>query len=161
VKKVLFATIVVGGVVALVLTLVAAEGQPQEKPSSPRVDLISKRSFAETVKNLETALKKEGMMVVAKIDHQNMLKMVGVKTAGSLTIEFGKPEMGKMFFSIDPAVGLEMPARFYIYERADGKTVVSFYLPSDRLSLYGNPELKKMGMMMDMTVRKIAESATG
>ncbi len=65
-------------------------------------------------------------MVVAKIDHKNMLSMVGANIRGSSTIEFGKPDMGKMLLPMNPAIGLEMPARVYVYESSDGRVTVSF-----------------------------------
>ena len=114
-----------------------------------RVDKISNKDFAATVKAAETALKSNGFMVVATVDHQNMLRMVGTSLKGSKTIEFGKPDMGKMLFPMAPEAGLEMPGRIYIWERADGKTVVSYRKPSADFSKYGNEMLTKMGRDME------------
>ena len=61
-----------------------------------RVDKVSQSPFDKTVSQLETAVKARGMMVVATIDHQNMLRMVGTNIKGSKTLEFGKPDMGKI-----------------------------------------------------------------
>lgn len=125
-----------------------------------RVDKVSTKDFNATVKALETALKINGFMIVATINHQNMLKMVGAKIKGSKTIEFGKPDMGKMLLPMAPEAGLEMPGRFYIWERADGKTVVSYYKPSSRFSKYSNEMLTKMGTDMDGMWSMIVEEAT-
>ncbi len=114
-----------------------------------RVDKISNKSFAETVKAVETTLKKNGFMIVATIDHQNMLTMVGTKIKGSKTIEFGKPDMMKMLMPMAQEAGLEMPGRFYIWESNDRKTTVSYYKPSVGFSKYGNEMMTKMGKDMD------------
>jgi uncharacterized protein (DUF302 family) len=124
-----------------------------------RVDWVSNKNFAATVKAVETVLQSNGFMVVATIDHQNMLKMVGASIKGSKTIEFGKAEMGKMLMPMAPEAGLEFPGRFYIWERADGKTVVSYRKPSAGLGEYGNEMVTKMGRDMDGMWEKFATEA--
>lgn len=125
-----------------------------------RVDKVSSKNFTTTVSALETNLKSHGFMIVATIDHQNMLKMVGASLKGSKTIEFGKPDMGKMLMPMAPQAGLEMPHRFYIWERSDGKTVVSYRKPSSDFSKYGNEMLTKMGTDMDGMWNMFASEAT-
>ncbi|MBI3328558.1 MAG: DUF302 domain-containing protein [Nitrospinae bacterium] len=127
--------------------------------SSDRLDRASSSSFEKTVKQLETALKGRGMMVVATLDHQNMLRMVGSNIRGSKTLEFAKPDMMKVM-STDPDVGLEMPLKIYVYERTDGKTVVSYYKPSAGFGRYGKDELKMMGQMMDKMLDEMVAEAT-
>ncbi len=125
-----------------------------------RVDKVSNSGFTETAKRLETAIKQRGMMIVATIDHQNMLRMVGASMRGSKTIEFGKPDMMKMILPENPDVGLEMPLRIYVYERADGKTVVSYYKPSGNFGGYGKESLAMPGQMMDGMLDQITAEAT-
>lgn len=147
------------GIIVLV-AIFGALGQAPKEQASPRVDTVSANDFDTTVKNIEKSLEANHMMVVAKIDHQNMLSMVGTKIKGSKTIEFGNPDMGKMVFASDAAAGLEMPAKLYIFERADGKTVVSYYKPSAGFAAYKKPELTKVGEMMDMAMNQIVAEAT-
>lgn len=125
-----------------------------------RVDKVSNKGFSATVKAVETVLQKNGFMIVATIDHQNMLKMVGASLKGSTTIEFGKPDMGKMLMPMAPEAGLEMPGRFYIWERGDGKTVVSYRSPSSVFSTYGKEMVTKMGKDMDQMWSMFVEEAT-
>ena len=125
-----------------------------------RVDKVSNSGFEKTANQLETALKSRGMMVVATIDHQNMMKMVGGSIKGSKTFEFGKPDMLKMVMPSDPAAGLEMPHKIYVYERADGKAVVSYYKPSGGFGAYGKDQLKMVGEMMDKMLDEIVTDAT-
>jgi len=63
---------------------------PALAQSLVRVDKVSNSGFEKTARQLEIALKSRGMMVVATIDHQNMMKMVGGSIKGSKTFEFGK-----------------------------------------------------------------------
>lgn len=132
--------------VAAVLLIVSGPSSAQDKD---RVDKISNKNFAATVRAVETTLQRNGFMVVATIDHQNMLTAVGASIQGATTIEFGKPEMSKMLMPMAPEAGMEFPGRFYVWERSDGKTVVSYRKPSSGLGTYGNKMLTKMGSDMD------------
>lgn len=149
---------------ALFIFLPAGSGnvQAQEttEKSADRIDIVSSKKFNAMVNDLTTALKKEGMMIVATIDHQNMLKMVGASIKGAKTIEFGKPDMGKMLFPMAPEVGLEMPGKVYVWERSDGKTVVSYRKAAAGYATYGNEKVAEAGKMMDMMISKLIEATT-
>ncbi|MBI4325905.1 MAG: DUF302 domain-containing protein [Chloroflexi bacterium] len=145
--------------VASLLGISALTGAAQSTDAN-RVDQVSTKSFSDTLKAVEKTVKSEGMMVVAKIDHKKMLAMVGATIKGATTIEFGKPEMGKMLFPMNPAIGLEMPGKIYIYESADGRVVVSFRKVASQYAAYGDAEVAKAGQMMDMMHDKITTAAT-
>jgi uncharacterized protein (DUF302 family) len=142
---------------ALTFALLGAVALAQAEPAA-RVDRVSHSDFARTVPQVETALKSQGMMIVATIDHQNMLRMVGASIRGSKTIEFGKPDMGKMTIVPNPEAGLEMPGRIYIWERGDGKTVVSYR--QSALGSYGRDNLTMAGEMMDKMLAETVTEAT-
>ncbi len=143
--------------VAVLLLTLSGLALAQDKD---RVDKVSNQNFSTTVKAVDTVLKKQGFMVIATIDHQNMLRMVGANLKGSTTIEFGKADMGKMLLPMAPHAGLEVPHRFYIWERGDGKTVVSYRKPSSDFGRYGNEMLTKMGTEMDGMWNMLASEAT-
>jgi uncharacterized protein (DUF302 family) len=144
---------------ALMVAALGAASLVDAEPAN-RVDKISNSDFARTVQQLETALKAKGMMIVATIDHQNMMRMVGVSLKGSKTIEFGKPDMGKMTVAQNPESGLEMPGRIYVWERGDGKTVVSHYRTAPAFAAYGKDNLTMAGEMMDKMLDEIVAEAT-
>lgn len=143
----------------IALALVAAATTPGYAQDPDRVDKASKGSFSDTLKKTESALKAEHMMIVARIDHRNMLSMVGARIKGATTIEFGKPDMGKMLLPMNAAIGLEMPGKIYVFETSDGKVVVSYRRSARQFATYG-PEVAKAGEMMDMTLDKITSVAT-
>lgn len=147
-----------GAVTLAVVLLGGASLAGAESPA--RVDKVSSADFARTVQRVETALKSKGMMIVAEINHQSMLSMVGASIKGAKTIEFGKPDMGKMTIVPNPEVGLEFPAKIYVWERGDGKTVVSYYRPGPAFAAYGHDNLKMAGEMMDGLLDEIAADAT-
>jgi uncharacterized protein (DUF302 family) len=145
----------------LTLAFVLGGGAALASAQTPaRVDKVSNADFARTVQGVQTALKSKGMMVVAEINHQSMMRMVGASMKASKTIEFGKPDMGKMTIVPNPEVGLEFPARIYVWERGDGKTVVSYYRPAPAFAAYGKDNLKMAGDMMDKMLDEIVAEAT-
>ncbi len=146
-------------VVALCILAIAPNSALAQGPKEDRIDVVSDNPFKDTVGSLTTALKKEGMMVVATIDHQNMLKMVGASIKGATTIEFGKPDMGKMLLPMAPEVGLEMPGKFFVWERSDGKTVISYRKVAPLFASYGNENIAGAGKMMDMMAEKLMHAA--
>lgn len=150
-----YATVVFAVALALLGSVALEAGEPTN-----RADRVSNSGFAQTVQLVETALKSKGMMIVATIDHQNMMRMVGSSIKGSKTIEFGKPDMGKMTVVPNPESGLEMPGRIYIWERGDGKTVVSYYRTAPAFAAYGKDNLKMAGEMMDKLLDEIVAEAT-
>ena len=143
----------------LVLALLGSVALVHAEPAN-RVDKVSISEFARTVQQVETALKGKGMMIVATIDHQNMMRMVGSSMKGAKTIEFGKPDMGKMTVVPNPEAGLEMPGKVYEWERGDGRTVVSYYRTALAFAAYGTDNLKMAGEMMDKMLDEIVAEAT-
>jgi uncharacterized protein (DUF302 family) len=141
------------------VALVFSQALSLSAQTTDRVDKVSNGDFARTVKQLETAIKQRGLMIVATIDHQNMLRMVGGNIRGAKTLEFGKPDMMKSILADNPEVGVEIPLKIYVYERADGKTVVSYRKPSAAFASYGNEQLTMAGQMMDMMLDQIATDA--
>jgi uncharacterized protein (DUF302 family) len=144
---------------ALVVSLLGSVALAQAEPVN-RVDKVSSSDHARTVQQVETALKGKGMMIVATIDHQTMMRRVGSSIKGAKTIEFGKPDMGKMTIVANPEAGLEMPGRIYVWDRGDGKTVVSYYRAAPAFAAYGKDNLKMAGEMMDKMLDEIVAEAT-
>lgn len=115
----------------------------------------SSKNFKNTVDAAKKAIKSRGLMIVATIDHKKMLSMVGFNGGGATTLEFGKPDMGKMVFSMAPEAGLEMPAKLYVYEKG-GKTFISY--PETNFAQY-NPDFEKIDKMVGMMLHEIATEA--
>lgn len=143
----------------LIAGVLGAAALAHSEPAN-RVDRVSNSDFARTVQQVETALKGKGMMIVATIDHQNQMRMVGASLKGSKTIEFGKADLGKMTVVPNPEVGLEFPGKIYVWERGDGKTVVSYYRPAPAFAAYGKDNLKMAGEMMDGMLSEVVSDAT-
>ncbi len=131
-------------------------GQPSFAADADRVDKVSNKDFAATAKTIEATLKSSGFMIFATIDHQK----VGANLKGAKTIEFGMPDMIKGLLQMDPEAGLGMPGRIYVWERSDGKTVVSYRKPTSDFSKHDDEKLTAMGNMMNGTWDMITDEAT-
>ncbi len=148
-------------IVAVVFAGALASGVPAvNAQSSSRVDQVSAISFGQTVQQVKTAIQSKGQMILATFDHQNMLQMLGVKSNGATAIEFGQPSMLKTFFVPNPEIGLDVPLRIYVWQRQDGKTVVSYYKVGPIFASYGKQNLTMAGQMMDKLLAEITAAGT-
>lgn len=124
------------------------------------VEKVSAGPFQTTVQQLEAAVKANRLMIVGQMNHQNMLTMMNMKIKGSQTFEVFHPQYGKTLFENEPAAGIVIPLRLYVYERMDGKTVVTAYMPSAAFAPFKHPELDKLGKTLDGLLQNIIEAAT-
>ncbi len=87
-------------------------------------------------------------MVMSTVDQGNMLKMTGLEMKGTLFL-VGNPNVGKQVFEKDPAAGLYLPLRVYIYQGSDSKTYLSYDKPSVVLKPFNNASIDQTAGMLD------------
>lgn len=112
------------------------------------VTVQSKKSFDDTVDQLRQLVAKNGMMVLAEVNHGKILSMTGLDVKG-VALFVGNPQVGKQLFSVDPGTGLAVPIRVNVYEGTDGKTYVNYVKPSFQLASFNNEMINKIGGMLD------------
>jgi uncharacterized protein (DUF302 family) len=144
--------------VFLVLGL-AAVNQPYAYQSN-RIDRISNNPFERTVERLKWAFGGYGLTIVATFDYQQILKKLNMNVRRSTIFEVLRRPWAKIIFEQDPAAGLDIPFKVYVYERADGQTIVSYDQPSILFGLYEDEELKAFGQRLDSKFEAIVQSAT-
>jgi uncharacterized protein (DUF302 family) len=119
----------------------------------------SKRDFNQTVSQVKSATGQNGLMVMGHLNQGRMLSMTGLHlNAESFLV--GNPNVGKKLFSADPAVGLYVPVRIFVYEGSDGHTYVTYERPSAALGQFNNPKVSMIAKMLDEKVQRIAQQAT-
>ena len=122
------------------------------------VNVTSHHGFDDTVAALKSAIASNNMMVMGSINQANVLSMTGLHLAGAESFLVGNPNSGKKAFSMDPAAGVVLPARIYVW--ADqGTTHVGYLKPSAGLTAV-NPKFGMMAGMLDKSFADIAEQAT-
>ncbi|MEX0999033.1 MAG: DUF302 domain-containing protein [Thermodesulfobacteriota bacterium] len=123
------------------------------------VEVTSSLSFDQTVDKVRTLVAKNGMMVMGEIDQGKMLSMTGLKLKG-ISLIVGNPTVGKKIFSSEPAAGLAIPIRLYIFEDSDHRVVISYYKPSELLSQYHDNEIDMVGTMLDQKLEKLTSMSS-
>ncbi|MBI5096996.1 MAG: DUF302 domain-containing protein [Nitrospirae bacterium] len=158
-RKVGVSIVIVGFIFALAgLTDVVMPAYAGDMERS--VERISNVDFKTTVSRLDQAIRANHLMVVGQFNHQNMLTMMNMKIKGSQTFEVFHPQYGKMLFEADPAAGIVIPPRLYVFEREDGKTIVVYYRPSAAFAPFKNRRLDDLGRTLDNLLESIVVKAT-
>ena len=112
------------------------------------VTIQSKKSFDDTVSALRQLIAKNGMMVLAEVNHGKILSMTGLDING-VALFVGNPQVGKKLFTANRGTGLAVPIRVNIYEGTDGKTYVNYVKPSSQLASFDSEEIDMIGKMLD------------
>jgi uncharacterized protein (DUF302 family) len=123
---------------AVLMTFSAGAAMAQDQ----RVSIPSNKSFEQTVDTFKMAVSKGGVMIMSTVDQGNMLKMTGLELKGTLFL-VGNPNVGKQVFEHNPAAGLYLPLRVYIYQGSDGKAYLSYDKPSVVSSRSTTPALTR------------------
>lgn len=134
--------------ITLLAALFAAFAATTVFAQEARVNIPSNKSFDRTVEGFKIAVSKGGMMVMSTVDQGNMLKMTGLDMKGTLFL-VGNPNVGKQVFEKNPAAGLYLPLRVYIYQGFDGKTYLSYDKPSVVLKPFNNSSIDQTAGMLD------------
>lgn len=116
------------------------------------VTVQSKEGFDDTVGDLRKLVAKNGMMVLAEVNHGKILSMTGLDVKG-VALFVGNPQIGKKLFTANRGAGLAVPIRVNIYEGTDGNTYVNYVKPSSQFLSFDN---KAMNMIAEMLDKKLA-----
>lgn len=123
-----------------------------------RVAVDSGKSFDDVTKAVKMMVAKNGMMVLAEVDHGKILSMTGLKLKAKLFL-VGNPMVGKELFEQTHAVGLYVPVRLYVYTDAGGKTHVEYDKPSSLLGQFQGDKIGMVGKMLDEKIGGLATMA--
>lgn len=120
------------------------------------VKVESTHSFSSTISALKTSITSNKMMVMGQINQGRVLSMTGLHLQGESFL-VGSPVMGKKAFGMDPAAGVALPTRVYVWEQG-GKTYIGYIKPSSILTQV-SPGFAKMAGMVDQKIMMITEGA--
>lgn len=143
----------------LMATVVAGMLALPAAAQDSHLTVASQKSFDQTVNQLKSAVSQGGMMVMGEVNQGNMLAMTGLKLKANLFL-VGNPTVGKKIFEQDPAAGLYVPIRVFVYEGKDGKTYVSYDKPSSLLAPLNNKDISMTAGMLDQKLEGLAQMAT-
>jgi len=118
------------------------------------IEVVASGTFDQTVDKVKKLVAKEGMMVMGEINQGKMLSMIGLEL-NAITFLIGNPTVGNKLLSADPAAGLVVPIRLYVFENKEGKTIISYYKPSELLAQYHNCKIDMIGKKLDEKLDKL------
>jgi uncharacterized protein (DUF302 family) len=98
--------------------------------SATAVDgLITKPSAypaTETLDRLEAALKEQGFIIFARLDHAAAAESVGLTMPKSTVLVFGNPRLGTPVFIKHPTLAIDLPLKALVWEDGSGKVSLSY-----------------------------------
>ena len=142
-----------------------AQGATGEAPkaagsvSTSFITVPSSKSFDGTVSALKSSVSSNGLMVLGELNQAKALSITGLHLKGAHSFFVGAPTTGKMFFSIDPAIGAVIPIRMYVWADSSGQVSIGYFDPAPMFSAL-NPKLADGGKKISMMAAKIAQGAT-
>ena len=148
-------------VAAFVLLLTGSMLLGQEKkmmpPDGSKIT-VSKYSFNETVDLLQGAIEEQNLMVLLTVDAQKMLRMAGKKVKGMKQIFYFHPQYMRRVMEANKYATIQIPLKFIVMERPDGKTILRYFMPSKLLGSYKGVE--PIARELDELVNNIIKEVT-
>ncbi len=119
-------------------------------------NLISKRSansVSVTIDKLETVLKKKGITIFARVDHQKGAQSAGMELRPTVLLIFGNPKLGTPLMQSRQTTGIDLPMKALAWQDSEGYVWLSYNKPSamaDRHHISGQEKIiKKMTGALD------------
>jgi uncharacterized protein (DUF302 family) len=128
--------------------------------------LITKQSAFSvdaTIEKFETAAKKRGFIVFARLDHAAAAASVGLKMPQSTVVVFGNPRLGTPIFIKTPTVAIDLPLKAMVWEDSTGKVFLSYnsaeFVLGPVYSRHGIQVLKAASEPLENTLASITDEA--
>lgn len=113
-------------------------------------------SFDEATKKVIESLKEQGFGVLTEIDAKKVLKeKLGLERKPYKILGACNPHFAHKAIDMEPEIGTLLPCNVLVYEREDGRVVVTAMDPEAALKLVGNPSVEEIAK----EVRKRIEGA--
>lgn len=117
---------------------------------------FSASSFDQTVQKIKKGITANRLVLLKELDHQAMMKMVGVNAKKSKSFEVFHPRYGKKIHAKDLNAFIVVPIRIMVQEQGR-KVVVSYQEPSALLAPYKG--LGGLGKDLDKLFARIVDGA--
>lgn len=141
----------------VVTAFMAATGSVEEGYEKVAASAATEEEFEAVFRAREGS---SGFMRFMVVDHGKWLATVG-QPAKALMIVLGNPLLARTMLRHDIGAGLDVPVRIFIHEDGDGRTRVSYDLPSSLMSFSDNPELGAPAARLDAKLVSLAEAISG
>ncbi|WP_254174033.1 DUF302 domain-containing protein [Planktothrix pseudagardhii] len=101
---------------------------------------------------------KNDLMIFTHLESGKVLSLCGKFKQAKLYI-MGNPLIANQMFEEDPAVGLYVPLRLFVYDEYNGKTYITYDQPSSLLGRFENPKILRVAEMLDQKLQELVTMA--
>ena len=118
--------------------------------------------YAKMIKRLNAAVKAEKMGLVSRASASSGAKRRKIKILGNMVVGVYRNDFAVRMLDASISAGIEAPIRFYLTERSDGGTTLSYKTPSHVFSPYmkdAKPDLEVLAGELDAKFEAIANRA--
>jgi uncharacterized protein (DUF302 family) len=121
--------------------------------------VLSKKSLAEVVRDLEAASQKHKFGVMGVHDLKGKMQEKGVEfERDCLVIEVCNPQQAKKVLEENPEISTALPCRISVFQEAEG-VVLATIKPTAMLKLFGTAGLESVAEEVEQTVLAIMQEA--
>jgi len=104
------------------------------------LQVASKYSVEQTVKQLESVLAERGVQVFALIDHSGEAEKVGMKMRPTKLLIFGNPKGGTPVMIAAPSLAIDLPLKALVSEDENGGVWITYNTPEYLQQRHGVPQ---------------------
>jgi len=145
---------------AICLALLAGAAIAAQAIAQDRIDMVSERSFDETVQRLQWNIGGHGLTVVSAMKYEEILGRKKDSSPRAVVFEVMRRDWAHRLLEADAAAGIVLPVRLYVFENAQGSTVVSYLRPGAFLESAEDEKLRIFAQHLDETIGAIVREST-
>ena len=120
---------------------------------------VTDLGFETTVERVREALKNQGFGVITEIDAKKVLKeKLGIDRSRYLILGACNPNFAHKALDVDPEIGTLLPCNVVVYEKDQGKVVVTAMDAEAALKLAGNSKIEEIAREVRKKIHAALES---
>ncbi|MGK7872726.1 MAG: DUF302 domain-containing protein [Xenococcaceae cyanobacterium] len=107
---------------------------------------------------VESMVGPSGFILFAHFESGRVLSLCGKPKKAKLYV-IGNPLIANQMFEQNPAVGLYVPLRLFVYDDYNGKTYVAYDKPSSLLGQFQDETILRVAQMLDQKLEELVTRA--
>ena len=120
---------------------------------------VTDLGFETAVERVREALKNQGFGVITEIDAKKVLKeKLGIDRSRYLILGACNPNFAHKALEVDPEIGTLLPCNVVVYEKEQGKVVVTAMDAEAALNLAGNSKVEEIAREVRKRIQAALES---
>jgi len=124
------------------------------------VSIKSAHSVKDTLDRLEAVLKKKGITIFARIQHDAGAKKVGIELRPTELLLFGNPKLGSPMFTSNQTAGIDLPMKALAWKDEKGQVWLTYNDPAYIAKRHGITDRAKIVAKMTGALKKLTGVAT-